>query len=95
LVPRWFLRRRRIKRISRAEAAHAPDRDHALFIGGPAAIGAATLVTAPIIGTPRIINLRIRTDRETERAAEQRTKPFSSPMIFPLVGVISCPHLKT
>ena len=65
------MRGRGIKRISSAEAAHAPDRDHALLIGGPAAIGAATFF-APIIGTPRIINLRIRTGREAERGHEQR-----------------------
>ena len=65
------LRRRRKKRISIAEAAHAPDRDHALLIGGPAAIGAAT-AAPPIVGTPRIINLSTRTDRETERGHKQR-----------------------
>src|SRR6516162_5045958 len=71
LVPRWFLRGRGIKRISSAEAAHAPDRDHALLIGGPAAIGAAT-VASPVVGTPRIINLRTRIGRNAARGHNKR-----------------------
>ena len=76
LVPGWFLRRRRIKRISIAEAAHTPDRDHALLIGGPAAIGAAS-VASPVVGTPRIINLRTRVGREAERSHKKRNNELN------------------
>ena len=71
-APRWFLRRRRIKRISIAEAANATNGGHALLIGGKAAIAAATLVTASIVGTPRIVDLSARIGREAERSHKQR-----------------------
>jgi len=69
-VPRQFLRRRRVKRIWIAETAHAPDRDHALVMGGEATIRAATAI--PIVGAPRIINLSTRIGREAERAHQKR-----------------------
>jgi hypothetical protein len=98
-VPRWFLRRRRVKRIWIAEAAHAPDRGHALLIRGEATIGAATVSVAPIVGTSRIINLSTRTGSEAERGHKQRQNEpnrfhhlfGTSPSDFPLVVVINTP----
>jgi hypothetical protein len=41
-------------------------------MGGKTAIGAATVGIAPIVGTPRIINLSARVRREAERGHKQR-----------------------
>ena len=94
-VPRQFLRRRRVKRIWIAETAHAPDRDHALVMGGEATIRAATAI--PIVGAPRIINLRTRIGREAERGHQKRNNEpnrfhhGTNHSDFPLVVVINTP----
>ena len=97
-APWWPLRSRRVKRIWIAEATHAPDRGHALLIGGPAAIGAAT-AASPVVGTPRIINLRTRIGRKAERRHKKRNNELNcfhhlhrtSPSDFPSVVVINTP----
>src|SRR3974377_651313 len=74
LVPRWISRRRRIKRIWIAEAAHTPDGGHTLLMGGKPTIAVAA---GRIVGAPRIIDRSTRTGREAERSPKKRNNELN------------------